>query len=96
MVQFLIKSSHYLATRYRWDRNRRGSGIAIYVHTSLTCEIVLEGGPHKQEFLSLSISSHLFSVLCLLVLSSLTCIFDNLCATLHLVDPAKFPKFLLL
>ena len=86
---------------YGWDRNRHSGGIAIYVHTSLTCEIVLEGGPHNLEFLSLSISSHLFFVLfCILLFhcppSSLTCIFDNLCATLHLVDPAKFSNFLLL
>ena len=47
---------------YRYDRNRHGGGVAIYVHVSLSCKIVLEGGPHKLEFLSLSVLSDSFSI----------------------------------
>ena len=39
---------------YRWDRNKHGGGGAIYVHIS---KVVLEGGPHNLEFLSLSVLS---------------------------------------
>ena len=39
---------------YRYDYTRHGGGVAIFVHISLSCKIVLEGGPHKLEFLSSS------------------------------------------
>ena len=45
---------------FRLDRNRHGGGIAIYVHLSLSCNILLKGGPfelsiydkHKAEVLN--------------------------------------------
>ena len=42
---------------HRLDRNRHGSGIALYVHNSLSCKAVLQGSPHNLEFLSLSVLS---------------------------------------
>ena len=30
---------------FRLDRNRHGGGIAIYVCTSLTCNLLLQSGP---------------------------------------------------
>ena len=68
-----------------------GGGVAIYVHISLSCKIVLEGGPHKLEFLSLSVSSDSFSgKFCISLFycppSYPICIFDNLCNTLQILD----------
>ena len=61
---------------YRYDRNRHGGGDAIYVHVSLSCKIVLEGGPHKLEFLSLSVLSDSFSgKFCIIVLHPILFVF---------------------
>ena len=45
---------------FRFDRNRHGGGVAIYVCNFLSCNIIVQGGPHRLEFLSLSISSPSF------------------------------------
>ena len=45
---------------FRFDRNRHGGGVAIYVCNFLSCNIIVQGGPHRLEILSLSISSPLF------------------------------------
>ena len=34
---------------FRFDRNRHGSGVAIYVCNFLSCNIIVQGGPHKLE-----------------------------------------------
>ena len=88
---------------YRWDHNRHGGGvaIAIYVHISLSCKVVLEGGLHNLEFLSLSILSHSFLgkfCVCLFYRppSHPASIFDNLCSTLQIVNSASFSTILLL
>ena len=86
---------------FRLDRNRHGGGIAIYVHSFLSCNVILQGGPFGLELLSLSISSHLTSCKfcsCLFYhpLSSPVSIFDNLCTTLQIVNPARFHSFVLL
>ena len=86
---------------FRLDRNRHGGGIAIYVHFSLSCSIILQGGPFDLEFLSISVLSHSsFCKLCLCLFyrppSSHVSIFDNLFHTLQILNPAKFSSFLLL
>ena len=86
---------------FRLDRNRHGGGIAIYVCTSLTCNLLLQGGPFGLEFLSLSmVSQYSLNRFCLFLFyrppSSPVSIFDNLCTTLEIVNPAKFSSFVLL
>ena len=85
---------------HRLDRNRHGGGIALYTHNSLSCRVLLQGGPHNLEFLPLS--SHLYQFLTSFVfvffiaLHHPVSIFDNLCTTLQMVNPAQFSTFLLL
>ena len=86
---------------FRLDRNRHGGGIAIYVRSFLLCDVLLQGGPFGLEFLSLSIMSQPISCkfcLCLFYRppSSPVFIFDNLCTTLRMVNPARFRGFVLL
>jgi len=86
---------------FRLDRNRHGGGIAIYVRSLLLCDVLLQGGPFGLEFLSLSIMSQPISgkfCLCLFYRppSSPVFIFDNLCTTLQMVNPARFRGFVLL
>ena len=38
---------------HRLDRNRHGGGIILYVHHSLSCIMLLQGGLYNLEFLSL-------------------------------------------
>ena len=86
---------------YRLDRNRHGGGIMLYAHSSLSCKVLLQGGPFNLEFLALSVSaasvSHKFCI-CLFYRppSSPVSIFDNLCITLQMINPAYFSTFLLL
>ena len=51
---------------YRLDRNRHGGGIMLYAHSSLSCKVLLQGGPFNLEFLVLSVSaasvSHKFCI----------------------------------
>ena len=72
---------------FQMDRKRHGGGIAIYVCTSLTCNLLLEGGPFGLEFLS--ISQYFLNSFCLCHFnhppSSPVSIFDNLCTTLQIV-----------
>ena len=83
----------------RLDRNRHGGGVLMYIHTSLTWEILLRG-PNNLEFLSLSIRLS-FSVYkhCVSVLyrppSSPVSFFDNLCTTLQHLSPHFFTSFVL-
>ena len=42
---------------HRLDRNRHGGGIVLYAHNSLSCKVLLQGGPHDLEFLALSVTS---------------------------------------
>ena len=86
---------------FRFDRNRHGGGVAIYVCNFLSCNIIVQGGPHRLEFISLSISSPSFvNKFCICLFyrppSSPVSIFDNLCTTLQLVNPAQFSRFLLI
>ena len=74
---------------YRYDRNRHGGGVAIYVHISLSCKIVLEGGPHKL-ILSDSFSGKFCISLFIVLHPILFVFFDNLC------DPASFSSVFLL
>ena len=86
---------------HRLDSNRHGGGIALYTHNSLSCRVLLQGGPYNLEFLALSITpisvSNKFCI-CLFYRppSSSVSIFDNLCTTLQMVNPAQFCTFLLL
>ena len=86
---------------FRLDRNRHGGGIALYVHLSLSCNILLTGGPFELEFISLSVSSQSsFCKFCICLFyrppSSSVSIFDNLCTTLQILNPVHFRNFLLL
>ena len=45
---------------FRRDRNRHGGGVALYVSSSLVCNMLCDGSPDL-EFISVSISSGLFS-----------------------------------
>ena len=86
---------------FRLDRNRHGGGIAIYVCTSLTCNLLLQSGPIGLEFLSLSIvSQYSLNRFCLCLFyrppSSPVSNSDNLCTTPQIVNPAKFSTFVLL
>jgi len=88
---------------HRLDHNRHGGGIALYVHDSLSCEVLLQGGPHNLEFLAPSVTCTSVSVcnkfcICLFYHppSSPGFIFDNLCTTLQMVNPAQFSTFILL
>ena len=82
---------------FRLDRNRHGGGIAIYIHISFSCKVILKGGPFALEFISISIVSQSSFCLCLFYRppSSPVSIFDNLCTTLQIVNPADFSGFVL-
>ena len=41
----------------RLDRNRHGGGILIFIHCSLSYKLLLQGGPHNLEFLSISVTN---------------------------------------
>ena len=75
----------------RFDRNRHGGGVLIYIHTSLTWEVMLRG-PNSLEFLSLSIRSpcsvykHYVSVL-YRPPSSPVSFFDKFYTTLQQLSP---------
>ena len=77
---------------FRLDRNGHGGGIAVYVHDSLLCKVVLQGGPFYLELIS--ISFHSKPSFCLTLFyhppSSPVSIFDNLCTTLQIINPAQF------
>ena len=88
---------------YQIHSNRHGGGVALYVHNSLTCKVILNGGPHNLEFIALSVTSALVATcnkLCICLFyrppSSPVSIFDNLCITLQMVNPPQFSTFLLL
>ena len=83
----------------RLDRNRHGGGVLIYIHSSLTWDVLLRG-PNDLEFLSLSISSpcncfkHCISVLYRSP-SFPVSFFDNFCTTLQFLSPHRFTSFVL-
>ena len=83
----------------RLDRNRHGGGVVIYIHASLTWEVLFRGA-NDLEFLSLSITSagslckHCVSVL-YRPPSSPVSFFDNLCTTLQFLSPHRFTSFVL-
>ena len=86
---------------HRLERNRHGGGIALYTHNSLSCRVLLQGGPHNLEFLALSVTSvSVSNKFCIYLFycppSFPVSIFDNLCTTLQMVNPAQFSTFLLL
>ena len=83
---------------HRLDRNRHGGGVVLYVHNSLSCKLLLKDGPHNLEFFTLSVTSALVAnkfCICLFYRppSSYVSIFDNLCTTLQMVNPAQFSTF---
>ena len=82
----------------RLDRNRHGSGVAIYVHNCVLYSIVLSG-PAELELIIVSLCKSGFK-LCLGVFyrppSSHSSIFDTLCETLLSVDQTYFSNFVLL
>ena len=90
---------------YRLDRNRHGGGIMIYVCSSLSCKVLLRGGPFNLEFLAISVfvessTIHFCKKFCICLSycppSSSVSIFDNLCTTLQIINPAYFSNFLLI
>ena len=66
---------------------------------SLLCKVLVKGGPFSLEFLALSVST-ISNKFCICVFyrppSSPVSIFDNLCTTLQMINPAYFSTFLLL
>ena len=72
----------------RCDRNRRGGGVAIFIHNSIRYNILVSG-PANLELLVVSLSRNNFK-LCLGVFyrppSSPNFIFDILCNTLFSID----------
>ena len=85
----------------RLDRNRHGGGIALYLRNVFSCNVLLQGGPNNLEFLSVSIVHTSFvNRLCVCLFyrppSSPVSIFNDLCTTLHIVNPAQFSNFLLI
>ena len=86
---------------FRHDRNRHGGGVAIYVHFSFICNVILKAGPFDLEFISVSLLSRSsFGKFCLCLFyrppSSPVSVLDNLCTTLQIVNPVDFSNFLLL
>ena len=86
---------------FRHDRNRHGGGVAIYVHFSFICNVILKAGPFDLEFISVSLLSHSsFGKFCLCLFyrppPSPVSVLDNLCTTLQIVNPVDFSNFLLL
>ena len=86
----------------RFDRNRHGGGILVYIHNSLSYKLILQGDPHgivDLELIVISVSKPGFK-LCLGVFyrppSSATIIFDTLCETLFTIDQSYFSNFVLL
>ena len=80
---------------FRLECNRYGGGIAF------SCNVLLQGGPNNLEFLSVSIVHTPFvNRLCVCLFyrppSSPVSIFNDLCTTLHIVNPAQFSNFLLI
>ena len=66
-----------------------------------SCNVLLQGGRNNLEFLSVSIVHVSFvNRLCVYLSyrppSSPVSIFDDLCTTLHIVNPAQFSNFLLI
>ena len=90
---------------YRLDCNRHGGGIMIYVCSSLSCMVLLRGGPFNLEFLAISVfvessTIHFCKKFCICLFnrppSSSVSIFDNLCTTLQIINPAYFSNFILI
>ena len=74
--------------------------MALYVCSSLVCNMLFDGSPDL-EFISVSISSGFYSEkLCLCLIyrppSSPVSIFDDLCMSLFLLNPNQFSNFLLI
>ena len=71
---------------FRLHRNRHRGSIAVFVHFSFSCKILLQGGPFALEFISI-VSQPSFC-LCLFYrpTSSPVSVFDNLCTTLQILS----------
>ena len=82
----------------RLDRNRHGGGVAIYIHCTITYNVLL-CGPAGLELLVVSLLRNHFK-LCLSVFyrppSSPSSIFDTLCDALLSVDSSYFSNFVIL
>ncbi len=76
--------------------------FCMHILDSLSCKVLLQGGSHNLEFLALSVTSMSVATkfcICLFYrphASSPVSIFDNLCTTLQMFNPAQFSTFLLL
>ena len=77
----------------------------IYVCSSLSCKVLLRGGPFNLEFLAISVfvessTIHFCKKFCIFLFyrppSSSVSIFDNLCTTLQIINPAYVSNFLLI
>jgi len=81
----------------RCDRNRRGGGVAIFIHNSIRYH-TLVSGPANLELLVVSLSRNNFK-LCLGVFyrppSSPNSIFDILCNTLFFTNQSHFSNFVI-
>ena len=83
----------------RLDRNRHGGGVLIYIHSSLSWDILFNGS-FDLELIVLSVSLPQSSTKhCISVLyrppSSPVSFFDNFCNMLHSVSPHRFSSFVL-
>ena len=82
---------------FRRDRNRHGGGIAVYAHCSMSCKVLLKGGPFSLELISIVfLYQSPFSLCFFYRPPSSPVSFDDLCTTLQIIDPANFSRFLLL
>ena len=82
----------------RLDRNRHGGGVLVYVHSSITYNVLLCGHANL-ELIVVSLLRNNFK-LCLSVFyrppSSPSSIYDTLCDTLLSIDHAYFSNFVIL
>ena len=84
----------------RLDRDRHGGGVLMYIHNSLTWEVLLRDF-NDLEFIALSVSSGITNTAkhCVSVLyrppSSPVSFFDNFCNALLCLSPHQFSSFVL-
>ena len=81
----------------RCDRNRRGGGVAIFIHNSIRYNILVSG-PANLELLVASLSRNNFKLFLGVFYrppSSPNFIFDILCNTLFSIDQSHFSNFVI-
>ena len=101
MIQSLIVNYKYLVTSCTGMTETGEVVELLFTFSNLfTCELILCGGPYHLELLCVSLFSVLnHSRFCIALFyrppSHSVSVFDNLCETLQLIDPARFSYFIL-